>query len=437
MLYELLIILGLTIINGIFAAAEIAIVALRASRIEQRIKEGSRGAWAVKRLRAAPERFLATVQIGITVVGAFAGAFGGATFAEDLAPLLRNIEPIAGHEEAIALAVVVVIISYFSLVLGELVPKSLALRFSEGYAFWIGRPLLGLSWLARPLVWFLTASSNLLLKCFGDSTTFTETRLSSEELQRLVDEAAEAGSVDPGAGEIASRALEFGDLAAGQVMVPRSRVVALPMSASLDDLRALVGETGHTRIPVYDRDIDHVIGYVNVKDIVAHERYRDVRTVGDIVRPAYLISPTMRTVALLGEMKKRRMQLAIVVDDHGGMSGIVTLEDLVEELVGEIFSEHDAPPKETIRREPDGSIVVEGRVTVREVNREVGLALPIAKDYSTIAGLCLDLAGRIPSRGEVIETPDGTRIEVIDASPRHVVTVRLFLQARDIQDDHL
>lgn len=428
-LTEILVIFALVLLNGVFAAAEIATIALRASRLDQLVADKRRGARAVKALRDDPERFLATVQIGITVIGSLAGAFGGATFAKDLAPILQRIPLLERHAHSLALAIVVVFVSYLSLVVGELVPKSLALRHAEGYALLIGRPLLWLSWIARPLVWFLTASSNVFLRLFGDRTTFTEARLSREELQQLVGEAAKTGSLDPTAGEMAARALDFPELTAMHVMVPRTRVIALPRDASLEDVRNVVAKHGHTRMPVYEDNLDHLLGYVNVKDVFARAVDDPSFTVADVVRPAYFAGESTRALTLLDEMKKRKTQIAIVVDEVGATSGIATLEDLVEELLGDVFSEHEAPAPASIRREPNGSYLVQASAPVRDVNRALGLDLPIGESYSTIAGLCLDLARRIPEMGERFEAPDGTILEIVDATPRHVRLVRLHLPA--------
>jgi putative hemolysin len=249
---EILIILALVLVNGVFAGAEIAVVTLRKTRLEQLVQSGSRRARAVRRLRDNPERFLATVQIGITVVGATASAFGGSTLAQELAPVLRAAPWLEDAADELALAAVVALVSFLSLVLGELVPKSLALRGAERYALLVGPPLRGLSSLARPLVWLLTASSNLVLRLFGDRTNFVEARISPEEIQQIVDEATESGTVDRRAGEIASRALDFAELTALQVMLPRARVVSLPRDATAEEVRRVSLEHGHTRMPVHE-----------------------------------------------------------------------------------------------------------------------------------------------------------------------------------------
>jgi putative hemolysin len=417
--------LALVLVNGVLAGAEIAIVSVRRTRVRELVEAGGARAQALQRLRAHPEGFLATVQIGITVVGATAGAFGGARFAAELAPALSRVAPIAPYAEPAALALVVALVSYASLVIGELVPKSLALRSAEPYALWMARPLSALARLARPLVWFLTASSNVVLRLFGDRTNFLEARVSTEELRQLMTEATEAGTVHPHAGEIASRALDFAALTAADVMVPRNRVVAVRRSASPDELRRVLLEQGHTRMPVYDGEIDDIVGYISIKDVLALAWEHRLIVLEDILRPPYFVPELKRAVDLLQEMRDRRQPFAIVVDEQGGFAGIVTLEDLVEELVGEIFSEHAPRGPDLVRREADGSAVVQGSATIRDLNRALDLGLPEDGEWTTVAGLCLVLVGRIPAVGEKVTTPNGVVLEILDASPRRIRQVRI------------
>ncbi len=400
-------------------------VALRKSRILELVEAGRRGARSVLALRSQPERFLATVQIGITVVGATAAAFGGATVAKHIEPLNAQVPFLKGHANAIALALVVIGVSYLSIVLGELVPKSLALRYSEAYALLVARPLLAISWCVQPLVWLFTASSNLLLRPLGDHTTFTETRHSAEELQHLMEEAAKAGTVHPHAGEIASRAIDFADLTAADVMVRRQEVVALPRHASADEVRRVLLEQTHSRIPVYDGRIDNVVGYINVKDVLAMAWEKELFVLEDLLRLPDFVPDSKSAIDLLHEMRDRRVMIAFVVDEQGGMEGIVTMEDLLEELVGEIFSEHAQHIPEMIRRDPDGTALVSGAAPIRDVNRALDLALPEEEGANTVAGLCLAHAGRIPTAGEKIAVPNNVVLEVVDASPRRVRTVRI------------
>jgi putative hemolysin len=426
---ELLIVLALVLANGLFAGAEIAILSVRKTRVQERVNAGHRGAIAVQALRDQPERFLATVQVGITIVSSTAAAFGGASIAVTLTPMLESVGfGDAAHEAA--MVIVVVAISFLSLVLGELVPKSLALRYSDGYSSMVSRPLLGLSRLARPLVWFLTSCSNLVLRLFGDRTSFTETRMSRDELQQLVGEAAQSGSLDPKSGEIASRALELADVAVSDVMVRRDAIVAISKGASAEEVQRLILEEGHSRMPVYDRDTDHLIGYVVARDLLAVVWEQGLVAIEDIVRPLFAVPLTARINVVLREMQARRVQIAAVVDEHGGTAGMVTLEDLIEELIGDVVDE-DEVPDQTIRREPEGTVLVAGWVPIRKVNRALGTALPISRESTTMAGLCMALALAIPSAGARFSTPDGTVIEVVDSSPRRVRMVRVHHKLRE------
>lgn len=425
MLTDLVLILLLIVANGIFAGAEIAVIALRRSRVLELVESGRRGARSVLALRSDPERFLATVQIGITVVSATAAAFGGSTVAAAIAPVLQDIGVPPHWSDRAALAVVVALVSYLSIVLGELVPKSLALHRPEAYALLVARPLLALSWIARPLVRLLTLSSNALLVPLGDRTTFTETRHSAEELQHIVEEAAKAGTVHPQVGEIASRAIDFADLTAGDVMVSREQVVMLPRNATPDAIRHLLLEHGHSRIPVYEDRVDNVVGYLNVKDILAMAWERELIVLADLLRPAYFVPDGTPAVELLQEMRRRHVLIAMVVDERGGVEGIVTMEDLVEELVGEIFSEHVKQVPELFRSEPNGTVLVDGAAPVRDVNRALDLNLPEDDAWNSVAGLCLATAGHIPAPGERIGLDNGLVLEIVDATPRRVRLVRV------------
>jgi putative hemolysin len=412
------------VLNGLFAGAEIALLTLRQTRLQQLLERGSGAARAVQFLRKEPERFLATVQIGITVVGASAAAFGGASVAHELAGFLSRLPLIGAHGDDIALGLVIALVSYLSLVLGELVPKSIALGHPEMYALIAGRPLLWISFLVKPLVWFLTASSNLVLRPLGDRTTFGESRLSREELRQLVEEAAKTGAVEASSGEIAARALEFDQLTAADIMVPRSRIDAIPRDAPPEEVKRRLLETGHTRMPVYDGTLDSIVGYITAKDVLALAWEGQLILLADLLRPTHFVPDSVRAPQLLKDLQSRHTSLAFVVDEHGGLAGLVTLEDLIEELVGEIFTEHSVP-EQLVHRESDGSALVRGSAPIRAVNRELGIDLPEGES-STIGGLCMEIAGRIPQRGARLQASDGSEIEVVEASPRSVRLVRLM-----------
>jgi putative hemolysin len=422
---EILVILALVLVNGLLSGAEIAIVSIRRSRLEELVREGRPAAVAARRLREQPERFLATVQVGITVAGAAAAAFGGASLAEDLVPYFAELPALGRWAEGLAFATVVGFVTYLSVVLGELVPKSIGLRVSERYALLAAPPLLALSQLARPIVWLLTASSNLVLRLFGDHTTFTEARLSQEELRTMMIDAARQGAMASAVSDIATRALDFGELHASDVMIHRRFVVALPRAASPENVRETFLKHGHQRLPVYEGTIDNVVGYLTWRDVLAAVWQGTFTTLEALLRPTYFAPESMPAVELLRELRQRRTHLAIVVDEHGGVEGLVTLEDLLEELVGEIHSEHTVPVAAMVLREPAGTFMVHGHAPLRDVIRETGLALEEPEDVSTLSGLCVQLNDeRVPPVGQILRS-SGIELEILDASPRRVRSVRL------------
>jgi putative hemolysin len=427
-LTEILVILALVLLNGVFAGAEIAILSIRKTRLTELVEEGNVAARAVLRLRENPESFLATVQIGITVVGATAAAFGGASLAEDLAVVLAKIPGLEAVAQNLALGIVVALVSTLSLVLGELVPKSLALRAGERYALVIGQPLAALSWAARPVVALLTGASNVVLRLFGDHTTFTEARLSSDEIQQLVEEATSAGSVDEHAGEIASRALEFSSLDAYTVMVPRARIAMVPKTADVATLAAVARTSGNARLPVYDTNPDDIVGFVNVRDALAGALLDPAWALTTFLHPVVFVPDGMPAPALLRKLQADRMSLALVIDEQGTLVGLVTVEDLLEELVGEIMGENEKP-REGLTREADGSWLIAGDFPLHELDRALGIELPEG-DYSTVAGLLISRAGHLPQAGERIDV-DGVELEVVEATPRRVRLLRLRRESAD------
>lgn len=422
--FEFSVILALVLVNGLFSGAEIAVVTSRRAAIEEQAERGSAAAKALLALLDGPERFLATVQVGITVVGAGAAAFGGASLADPLAAWLTRFPLLAAQAEVLAFASVVLGISFFSIVIGELVPKSLALRHGEPYALAVARPMRFLSIIASPLVWLLSSGANLVLRPFGDSTSFTEARHSPRELMRLVEEATRAGTVDKGAGEIATRALEMPELTVADVLVPRQEVVMLSLAASPAEVERVLLEDSHSRFPVYDGNRDNIVGYISVKDVFGLAWERQLIVLADLLRPPLVVIEKTGVVDLIHRMRKSRTPLAVVVDEYGGFSGIATLEDLLEELVGEIWSEHSTKRDGIIEGNLDIGAVVLGATPVREVNRLLNIELPEDGEYTTMAGLAIALAGRIPTTGAQLDLP-GLRLTVLDATPRRVVKVLL------------
>lgn len=419
---EIAFVVVLIVINGAFAGAEIATISVRAARMRELAATGRAGR-ALHRLRANPERFLATVQVGITVVSATAAAFGGATLAERAAPLLVQLGVSEHTAENIALAGVVVVVSYLSLVIGELVPKSLALKWPERYALLAAQPLSLLARISAPVVWLLTASSNVVLRLFGDRTSFTESRISRDELLHLVDEAGEAGEVHPRASDIASRAIELGTLRVSAVMIPRSAMRPMPVDATHEQLAALVEQIDEERF-VVTRGPDDIVGYVTGRDVARALAAKDGKGLSSMVRSVHVVPETALALDVLEVLQSKRTPIALVVDESGAVDGIVDIDDLAEEVVGTLVAgaPHDEVPS---MRESDGAIVVPASVRVHVVNRALELELPTSPRWSTLGGLVLAKLGAMPGVGASITLDDGTVIEVVETGARRIQRVRI------------
>jgi putative hemolysin len=428
---ELCVIAFLILLNGVLAGAEIAVISAERTRLTQLVERGDSRARAVSELRRKPERFFAAVQIGITLIGATAAAFGGSRFSRHFEPALAEIAFLKPVASQLSFVIVVVVISFLSVVFGELVPKSIAVRHAHGYALATGRLILGLSWVTGPLVWLFSVVSNAVLRLFGMRTNVAENQMSAEDLQLLVSEASESGSLDPTAGEIAHRAIEFADLTAAEVMVPRSRMVGISECAGPGEIRRVVTEHAYSRFPIYGDGLDDIRGYVLVKDLLSMAFERELIIIQDFMRTPYFVAEGIKAPELLQEMRRRRTHLAFVVDEHGGTSGIVTMEDLLEELVGEMFSEIAQEPSSSIHELSDGSAVAHGDTPLRTLNRQLGIELPESDEWSTLGGLCLSLAGRIPKQGQRLASPDGTGLEIQSATERRVERVRLWPSHRN------
>jgi putative hemolysin len=420
---ELGVIALLTLVNGVFTGAEIAMLSVRKTRLAELAGDGSRAARTALALRRKPENMLATLQVGVTVIGATTAVFGGARLE---APIARWLGLLGLGRAApdVAFVVVIALVSYLSLVLGELVPKSLALQRPERFALLVARPLAALANVSRPFVWLLTASSNAVLRPFRDRTSFSEARLSPEELQHLVEESAEAGVLDATAGDIASRAIDLGALRVNALMVPRSRIAALDVAASDDAVLALLRRTPHARYPVFEHDREHIIGYVLARDVTL-AMLGGALELRALVRPVPFFPETARAVDVLRALQAAKGQLGLLVDEQGALAGLVTLEDVAEDLLGEIVEEHE-DVRPLAWTEEDGRVIVaRGEAPVHEVERLLRVDLEDETGAATLAGLLTERLRRLPVVGDTLVAGGRVEIVVTEATPRRVVTVRL------------
>ncbi len=423
---EVSLIFFLILANGFFAASEIAIIATRKTRIDTLLDKGVRSAAAVARLKNDPDRFLATVQIGVTVVGTLASAIGGVAAIEYVKPLVESVPfPwVARWGQTVAVLLVVLPIAYLSLVLGELVPKSLALRFSERIAFLVARPIDLLSGLTAIPVKILTASSNAVLWLFGGRDGAAPSFVSEEEVKSLIREGAAKGIFDETEKQLIHSVFEFVDTPVKAVMVPRTEIHAIEVSTPAREVAKSFAESGFSRIPVYQGEMDHVLGILYHKDIFRALQEKGDFSIREHLHQPFFVPSSLPISQLLRELQGRRITMAIVVNEFGEVEGLATIEDLLEEIVGEIRDEYDREEKGPVERLPDGSLVIQGSVQLRDLKLDYGLPFEESPDYLTLAGFVLAKLKRIPRGGEWVEH-DGYRLTVVDMEGRRIVKVKL------------
>lgn len=399
-----LIIAGLILVNGLFVAAEFAIVGAPRSAIDARAAKGDRLARLVQSVLSdaqKQDRYIATAQLGITVASLGLGMYGEHVLANWIYSRLADIRAprwLVSH--AIASVTAVAVLTYFHIVVGEMVPKSLALQRAERMALWITPPMLWLKNLLFPFIVALNGLGNLVLKAAGVNRQVqnADHYYTPEELQLVVQESEELGAIRAESGQMLQELFEFGDLTAGEVMVPRVRISGIPMGMRPESIREHLGREPHTRYPIYEGDLDHIVGMVHVKDLL--RLLLRGETIGTAhARPLPVVPETAALDTVLSTMRRERTQIVVVIDEHGGTAGIVTLEDLFEEVVGEIDEEPGAPPQ--MYQDRDGRLRVSGTMRVDELGREFDLDLE-HEDVDSISGLILTLLGRPPQVGDTV-----------------------------------
>ena len=430
--YEVALIFFLILGNGFFAASEIAIIATRKTRIDTLLEKGVRSAAALARLKNDPDRFLATVQIGVTIVGTLASAVGGAAAIEFLKPSIESLPVtfIQKWAQSIAILLVAIPIAYFSLVLGELVPKSLALRHPERIAFLVARPIDFFSRLTSFFVRILTASSNAILRLFGGAEGGGATFISEEEVKSLIREGAARGIFDETEKQLIHSVFEFVDTAVKAVMIPRTEIHAIEVNATSEEVLKSFVESGFSRIPVYEGALDRVVGILYYKDVLRALQQKGAFSARDHLHPPYFVPSSLPISQLLKDLQRRRIAIAMVVNEFGEIEGLVTLEDLLEEIVGEIRDEYDREERGPVERLPDGSMVIQGSAQLKDLKADYGLPFEESPDYLTIAGFVLAKLKRIPRGGEVVEH-NGYRLTIVDMEGRRVVKVKLEMTEKN------
>jgi putative hemolysin len=424
--FEAVLIVILILANGFFAASEIAMITMRKSRIDALLERGVASAAAVARLKNDPDRFLATVQIGVTVVSSFASALGGAAAISFLKPQIADIPIplVARWAEAIALTIVVLPISYLSLVFGELVPKSLALRFSEQIACFVARPIELLARVSAFFVKMLMASSNMVLRIFGGKDNESASFISVDEVKSLIREGTARGIFNETERQLIHSVFEFTDTPVKAVMKPRTEIHAIDAQSSLAEVAKDFVDSGFSRIPVFDGDLDKIIGILYNKDVFKALQERSDFRIRDHLHQAFFVPSTLPTSELLKQLQRRRLAIALVVNEFGEVEGVVTLEDLVEEIVGEIRDEYDREERGPVDRLPDGSMVIQGSALLKDLKADYALPFDESPDFHTLAGFMLSRLKRIPRGGEWVEE-NGYKLTIVDMEGRRIVKIKL------------
>ncbi|MGY2085844.1 hemolysin family protein [Blastococcus sp. SYSU DS0539] len=413
---NIVMVVAFIMIGGVFAGAEIALVSLRESQVRAMAEQGGRRGQAVQKLLKDPNQFLAAVQVGVTLAGFFSAAFGASTLSAPLADWMQTRGMSEGLAGTLALVLVTIAISYVSLVVGELTPKRLALQRAEGFSLLVAAPLNAIAKLSRPVIWLLSKSTNGLVRLVGGDPKASGESISQEELRDLV---AAHESLSSDERRLIDEVFRAGEREVREVMTPRTEVQFLDASMTASRAAKLVAESNWSRFPVAGRDEDDVVGFVHVRDLFLpnHPAGR-AATVGDLAREVTRLPGTAAVLTVLSEMRRDNQHLAIVVDEYGGTDGIVTLEDLIEEVIGEIYDEYDAEVAPEDRRSPDAPREVDGLLNLDDFTEATGLQLPEGP-YETVAGYVLAELGRLPEVGDTIEV-EGRSVSVLELDGRRI-----------------
>ena len=416
MLTQILILVILILLNAYFAATEIAFISLNDSKIEKEAKEGNKKAKQILKMLKSPSKFLATIQIGITLAGFLSSAFASEAFADKLAPILNNVLPAISVEvwKGISIVIITIILSFFTLVFGELVPKRLAMKYYEKISYATIGVIRGISIITAPFVKLLTFSTNMVSKIFGVGEAEEEV-VTEEEIKMMIDEGEEKGTIERGERQLLNNVFEFNDIIVSEIMTPRTDMYAIDINEDINKKLEEIDEFKYSRIPVYNESIDDIQGILFVKDILKPLKDNKKINIKEIMRDPYFVPESKDIDELFKEMQQNKVQMAIAIDEYGGTAGLITMEDILEELVGNIFDEYDDEGVD-IKKIDDNTYVLSGAITSYELKKVFNIELPEG-DYETLSGYLLDKLGRIPEEDEhpVIEDENLTyKVEEIE-----------------------
>ena len=435
---KLVLLTVLILVNAFFAMSEIAIISLNDAKMEKMADEGHKKAKLVLKLTSNSTKFLSTIQIGVTLAGFLSSASAATSFAEMLTDAITKVVDVPQSVIApVSVVVITLIISYFSLVFGELAPKRIGMQVPEKVAFAVVKPLLVISKITTPFVKFLSLSTNAVVRILGFDPNADEEVVTEEEIRMMVDVGGEKGVIEDTQKEMINNIFEFDDLDAGDIMTHRTDVIAADINTvTLDEFMGLAIEYGRSRIPLYDEDIDNIVGIVYVKDLLKYvgKEVKAKGTLKNIMREPYFIPETKACGELFKEMSSRKIQMAVVVDEYGGTAGILTLEDIVEAIMGNIQDEYDQEDEE-ISKIDDNTFTVDGTIDIEEIDELIGKALPEG-DYETLAGFIMDELQCIPKDGEMNEVIfENVKFTVLKVDDKRIEKIKVEITPVVEQDD--
>ena len=399
MIGQILVLIILILLNAYFAATEIAFISLNDSKIERDAKYGNKKAKQILKMLKSPSKFLATIQIGITLAGFLSSAFASDAFADKLAPVLNTWIPFISLEiwRGISIVIITIILSFFTLVFGELVPKRLAMKYYEKISYASIGVIRGISIITAPFVKLLTASTNMVSKIFGVGEAEEEV-VTEEEIKMMIDEGEEKGTIERGEKMLLNNVFEFNDIIVSEVMTPRTEMFAIDVNDDIKDLLDQIDEFKYSRVPVYDENIDDIKGILFVKDILKPLKDNKKVNIKSIMREPYFVPESKDIDELFREMQQNKVQMAIAIDEYGGTAGLITMEDIIEELVGNIFDEYDDEEID-VKKIDDNTYILSGTITSYDLKKIFNVEIPEG-DYETLSGYLIDKLGRIPDENE-------------------------------------
>jgi putative hemolysin len=417
-LIEIVFIFLLLIANGIFAMSEIAVVSARKARLQQRANAGNPRAQAALNLANAPGKFLATVQIGITLVGIFAGAYGGATIAEQIADYLETIPPLAPYGETIGLLVVVVAVTYFSLIIGELVPKQIGLNQPETIASLVARPMRVISWVAAPIVAVLNASTGFVLWVLRVKPS-DEPAVTEEEIKVMISQATKLGMFAPAEQTMVERVFRLGDLQIGALITPRTAITSLELTDTVEEIRAKVAADRHTWFPVIEDSLDEVIGVVHIADLFTACLANQPLDLKSVLQQPLFFPETISALKVLHLLRDRSIHMALIIDEYGGIQGLVTIDSILEKIIADVVVPFQQTEPQALLRN-DGSWLLDGLLPIDELQRLLNiLNWPEEQDYQTLGGFVMAQIERIPTTGDSFQF-DRYQFEIVDMDGHRV-----------------